>query len=34
MARNKSRTVWSSDQGDVRKQESDQQKEKSLPPDE
>lgn len=34
MAKNDSRTVWSSDQGDLRKQESGQRKVKSLPPHE
>ena len=32
MPKSESRIVWSSDQGDVRKQEPDRQKVKSLPP--
>ena len=34
MTKNEPRTVWSSDQGDLRKQESDRLKLKSLPPHE
>lgn len=34
MTKNESRTVWSSDQGDIRKQESTGQRVKSLPPHE
>jgi translation initiation factor 1 len=34
MTKNKSRTVWSSDQGDLRGQEPNRQKVKSLPPHE
>ncbi len=34
MAKNESRTVWSSDQGDVRKQEPNAQRVKFLPPHE
>ena len=32
MSKNESRTVWSSDQGDLRRQEAGRQKVKSLPP--
>lgn len=34
MAKNESRTVWSSDQGDLRKQETDRHEVRSLPPHE